>query len=98
MSPVRWHQAPGPVTKTMLLRDLAAARWLGGRNMGMEKTAAEAGNSASVGEGLGVLGEGSGTRKAREPKEGYRVSPLSEAHICKRPTIIFFLPFWDFFF
>lgn len=64
----------------------------------MGKAAAEAGNSASVGEGLGVLGEGSGTRKAREPKEGYRVSPLSEAHICKRPSIIFFLPFWDFFF
>lgn len=66
----------------------------------MKKTAAEAGNSASRGEGLGVLGEGFGTRKAREPKEGYRVSPLSEVPICKRPTMILFssFPFWLFFF
>lgn len=37
MSPVRWHQALGPVTKSMLLRDLAAARWLGGEEYGNEE-------------------------------------------------------------
>lgn len=70
MSPVRWHQAPGPVTKSMLLRDLAAARRLGGEEHGDGEDSNRGREFSKWREGLGVLGEGSGTRKAREPKEG----------------------------
>lgn len=54
-------------------------------------------DSANGGAGLGCAGGGGGTRKARELKEGCRVSPLSEDSICTRPTmILFFLPLLAF--
>lgn len=57
--------APGPVTESIVLRDLA-----GFGSMGMERRAMEAGDSATGEEGLGVLGEGCGTRKAKEGTQG----------------------------
>lgn len=64
----------------------------------MEKTATEAGNSASGGRGWACWGRGLALENQRA-KGGYRVSPLSEAPICKRPTMILIFSFlFGFFF
>lgn len=74
MDPGSWQQAPGPVTKSMVLRDLAGFR-LGGVWGG--KTATEAGNSANGEERRAGRAVGGVWQQERQrAEEGIAGSPL----------------------